>query len=191
MTRAAPFYLQDIGQVRAVASPVRAAIVDALEVMAPATIVQLARAIGYPPDGLYYHVRMLERIGLVVRTAPEPDTGAARFDLPGHPATLRYRLDDRQQGRAMVKVVGTMVRCAERSFRRAFGPNRAIAKGPYRNLRAGRRTAWLTAAELRRLNREIERIHALFGRGRPQRPGSQLHEFTYVLAPIVQKGRRS
>ena len=38
---------------------------------------------------------MLERIGLVIRTAPEPDTGAARFDLPGRPATLLYRLDDR------------------------------------------------------------------------------------------------
>ena len=191
MRRSAPFYLEDVRQVRAVASPVRAAVVDALEVMAPATIVQLARAIGYPPDGIYYHVRMLERIGLVIRAAPEPDTGAARFDLPGHPATLRYRLDDGRQGRAMAKVVGTMVRCAERSFRRAFAPNRATVEGPQRNLRAGRRTAWLTAAELRRLNRYLERIHALFGRGRPQRSGSRLHEFTYVLAPFVRKGRRS
>ena len=191
MKRVAPFFLQDIRQVRAVASPVRAAVVDALEVMAPATIVQIARAIGYPPDGLYYHVRMLERIGLVIRTAPEPDTGAARFDLPGHPATLLYRLDDRRYARAMAKVVRTMLRCAERSFRRAFTPKRATAKGPQRNLRAGRRTAWLTAAELRRLNRDIARIHALFGRGRPQRAGSRLHEFTYVLAPIVQKDRRS
>ena len=42
MKRVVPFYLQDIRQVRAVASPVRAAVVDALEVMAPATIVQIA-----------------------------------------------------------------------------------------------------------------------------------------------------
>ena len=191
MKPATPFYLHDVRQVRAVASPVRAAVIDALEVMAPATIVQLARAIGYPPDGLYYHVRLLERIGLVVRSTPEADTGAARFDLPGHPATLRYRLDDRPQGRAMAKVVGTMVRCAERSFRRAFAPGRANVKGPHRNLRAGRRTAWLTDADLRVLNGYVERIHALFGRGRPQRRGSRLHEFTYVLAPIVPKGRRS
>lgn len=191
MARATPFYLEDIQQVRAVASPVRAAVIDALEVMAPATIVQIARALGYPPDGLYYHMRLLERIGLVSRTAPDPGTGAARFELPGHPATLRYRLDDRQYGRAMAKVVGTMVRCAERSFRRAFAPTRATAKGPHRNLRAGRRTAWLTAADLRRLNRHIERIHALFALGNPRRAGSRLHEFTYVLAPIVRRDRRS
>ena len=189
MPRTAPFYLHHVRQVRAVASPVRAAVIDALEVVGPATIVQIARAVGYPPDGLYYHLRVLERIGLVVRTTRERDTGAATFDLPGRPATLRYHLDDRQQGRAIGKVVATMVRSAERSFRRAFTPGVAKVKGPHRNLRAGRRTAWLTADELRVLNGYVERIHALFGRGRPYRDGARLHEFTYVLAPIVEKRR--
>jgi DNA-binding transcriptional ArsR family regulator len=190
MKRDLPFYLHNVRQVRAVASPVRAAVIDALEVVGPATIVQLAGALGYPPDGLYYHLRVLERIGLVVRTTSDADAGAAKFDLPGRPATLRYQLDDRQQGRAMAKVVATMVRSAERSFRRAFAPGRAAVAGPERNLRAGRRTAWLTPRELRVLNGYIERIHALFGRGRPQRAGARLHEFTYVLAPIVGTGRR-
>lgn len=185
------FYLHDVRQVRAVASPVRAAIIDALEVVAPATIARLATALGYPPDGLYYHLKVLERIGLVIRVEPEKRTGAARFDLPGRPATIRYRLEDRQQKRAMVKVVATMTRSAERSFRRAFKPGFADVDGPYRNLRAGRRTAWLTDAELQVLNRYLERIHALFGRGRPQRNGARLHEFTYVLAPIVQKRGRT
>ena len=189
MTRAAPFYLSDVRQIRAVASPVRAAVIDALEVLGPASVVQLATALGYPPDGLYYHLRMLEQIGLVVRTQPRKDMRAVRFDLPAHPATLRYRLDDRQQGRAIAHVVATMLRCAQRSFRRAFAPGAAVADGPYRNLRAGRRTAWLTAAEVRMLNRHVERIHALFGRGRPRRPDARLHEFTYVFAPIG-KGRR-
>jgi DNA-binding transcriptional ArsR family regulator len=189
MKRASPFYLHRTSQVRAVASPVRAAVIDALEVVGPATMVQLAGALGYPPDGLYYHLKVLEQIGLVVRTAPGKDTRAATFDLPGRPATLRYHLDDRQQGREMAKVVATMVRSAERSFRRAFAPGLAAVSGPHRNLRAGRRTAWLTTDELRVLNGYIERIHALFGRGRPERSGARLHEFTYVLAPILEKRR--
>jgi DNA-binding transcriptional ArsR family regulator len=189
MQRVSPFYLQRVRQIRAVASPVRAAVIDALEVIGPATIAEVADSLGYPPDGLYYHLRVLKRFGLVVSATPEKDTRAERFDLPGHPATLRYRLDDRQQGRAIAQVAATMLRCAERSFRRAFAPGVAEAEGPGRNLRAGRRTAWLTDSELRRLNRYIERIHTLFGRGRPRRRGARLHEFTYVLAPIV-KGRR-
>src|SRR5262245_8973758 len=190
MNRTSPFYLSQVRQIKAVASPVRAALIDALEVLGPASIVQLAAALGYPPDGIYYHFRVLERSGLVVRIGAGKAARAARFDLPGHPATLRYRLDDSHQGRAIAKVVATMLRCAERGFQRAFAPGLAEPEGPYRNLRAGRRTAWLTAAELRVLNRCIERIHALFGRGRPQRPGASLHEFTYVLAPIVEQGRR-
>ena len=188
---ASPFYIHDVRKIRSVVSPVRAAIVDALEVVGPATIVQLATALGYPPDGLYYHFAVLERNGLVIRVEPDKDTGAARFDVPGRPVTLRYRLPDRQQRGATTKMVGTMVRSAERSFRRAFAPGLATVQGPHRNLRAGRRTAWLTAAQLRALNRYIEGIHALFGRGVPRRPGARLHEFTYVLAPVVETGRRA
>jgi hypothetical protein len=83
-----------------------------------------------------------------------------------------------------------MVRSAERSFRRAFAPGLATIQGPRRNLRAGRRTAWLTARELQALNRHLAAIHALFGGGVPRRAGARLHEFTYVLAPVVENGRR-
>ena len=83
-----------------------------------------------------------------------------------------------------------MLRSAERSFGRAFAPGLAAVDGPHRNLRAGRRTAWLTDAELALLNRYLERIHALFARRHPRTTRARLHEFTYVLAPIVQKGRR-
>ncbi len=191
MPRSSPFYIGDVKKVKALASPVRAAIIDVLEVLGPATVVQVADSLGYPPDGLYYHFGMLERHGLVVRAEPEPGSGAARFQLPGHPATLRYRLDDARQQGATAKVVATMVRSAERSFRRAFAPGLATVEGPRRNLRAGRRTAWLTAAELQELNQHIERIHAIFGQGVPRRRGARLHEFTYVLAPVVEKGRRA
>jgi DNA-binding transcriptional ArsR family regulator len=179
-----------VPKIAAIASPVRAALIDALDSLGPATILQLAATLGYPPDGLYYHLSVLEKNSLVLRASPEPGTGAARFDLPGHPATLSYRLDDNRQRDATTKVVATMLRSAERSFRRAFAPGAATVDGPHRNLRAGRRTAWLTEPELERLNRHIERIHALFGRGGPSRKGARLHEFTYVLAPVARNGRR-
>ena len=189
--RPAPFFIQDVRKVKALASPVRAAIVDVLEVLGPATVVQVAESLGYPPDGLYYHFALLARHGLVVRSTPEKGTDAARFQLPGHPATLRYKLGDRRQEGATGQVVATMLRSAERGFRRAFAPGVAVVEGPRRNLRAGRRTAWLTAKELEVLNQHLERIHAIFGRGVPRRSGAQLHEFTYVLAPVVERGRRA
>ena len=190
MPASRPFYITDARHIRAVASPVRAAAIDALEVLGPAAIVTLARALGYPPDGLYYHVAALERLGLVRRVGTDPDSGAARFDVPGRPVALRYQLADRRCGRATAGVVATMVRSAQRSFQRAYAPGLAEIEGPRRNLRAGRRMAWLTPGDLEVLNRSLERIHALFARGRPGRAGARLHELTYVLAPIVPTGRR-
>ena len=184
------FLIRKAQHIRSVASPVRAAALDALEVMGPATVAELAVALGYPADGLYYHLTALERFGLVIRAKPDKRTGAARFDVPGRPMTLRYELVDRQHARATAEVVATMLRSASRGFRRAYAPGLATVEGPHRNLRAGRRTAWLTPDDLRALNYHIERIHRLFGRGRPQRSGARLHEFTYVLAPSLPAGRR-
>jgi len=87
-------------------------------------------------------------------------------------------------------LVSTILRSAERSFRRAYAPGRAQAEGPHRNLRAGRRTAWLKPTELRALNRHLESIRALFERGRPGRTDARLVELTYILAPIEPKTRR-
>ena len=132
---AEPFYIEDAKRVRAVAAPVRAAMIDTLEVLGPATILQVATALGYPPDGLYYHFTVLERNGLVVRVDPEGDTvaGGSR-GVPGRPMTLSYRLGDRAQRRETAKVVAAMLRSAERSFGRAFAPGLATVDGPQRNL---------------------------------------------------------
>jgi len=183
------FHVGEARQIRALASPVRVVIIDALEAGGPLSIADLGSILGYPPDGLYYHLRALERLGLVTRVAAEGN-GAARFDVPGRPVTLRYDLADARCRNATTKLVSTILRRAERSFRRAYAPGRAQADGPHRNLRAGRRTAWLKPGELATLNRAIESLHAVFERGRCGRSGARLIELTYIVAPIEPKGRR-
>ena len=183
------FFVGEARQIRALASPVRVAIIDALEGGGPLSIADVGSILGYPPDGLYYHLRALERLGLVTRIESEGN-GAARFDVPGRPVTLRYDLADRRRRNATTKLVSTILRRAERSFRRAYAPGRAQADGPHRNLRAGRRTAWLKPRELAALNRALESVHALFERGRPGRRGARLIELTYIVAPIEPKTRR-
>ncbi len=186
-----PFWIHDVQQVNAIASPVRAAVIDALEVLGPATIGQVATALGYPPDGLYYHFAVLERNGLVIRIDAERGhacrairsagtSGHAALPPRRPPAATRHCQGRRDDGPGR-----------RPELRSCLAPGLATAHGPRRNLRAGRRTAWLTARELQVLNRYIERIHALFGRGLPRRTGARLHEFTYVLAPMVEQGRRA
>ena len=183
------FTVADVRQIRAIASPVRVSIIDTLDAAGPLSIADLGSILGYPPDGLYYHLRALERLGLVTRTTSARN-GAARFDVPGRPVTLGYDLADPRRRNATAKLVSTILRRAERSFRRAYAPGRAQADGPHRNLRVGRRTAWLKPGELATLNRAIESLHAVFERGRPGRTGTRLIELTYVVAPIEPKTRR-
>jgi DNA-binding transcriptional ArsR family regulator len=184
-----PFYVREARQIRGLASPVRVAIIDALEAGGPLSIADLGSILGYPPDGLYYHLRTLERLALVTRLEGAGN-GAARFDVPGRPVTLGYDLADPRRRNATTKLVSTILRRAERSFRRAYATGRAQAEGPHRNLRAGRRTAWLKPDELAALNRHLESMHALFERGRPGRTDARLIEVTYIVAPIEPKTRR-
>jgi DNA-binding transcriptional ArsR family regulator len=185
-----PFVVSDVTQIRALASPVRSAIVDALDALGPVTVVDLAAALGYPPDGLYYHLAALRRAGLIVEAAPEASSDAVRYDVPAHPVTLRYRRKDRRQASAISAVAGTMTRCAAREFRRALGSGTAAVDGPRRNVRAGRKTAWLTGADLEALNGLLARLHRLFERARAGRTGAELLAFTYVMSPIRPNGRR-
>ncbi|HYV40165.1 MAG TPA: helix-turn-helix domain-containing protein, partial [Thermoanaerobaculia bacterium] len=53
-------------QLAALASPVRQEIVDVLAGMPRAPIAAIAAALGRPANGLYYHVRELVRVGLVL-----------------------------------------------------------------------------------------------------------------------------
>ena len=184
------FHIEDPRQIRALSSPARVGIVDGLEAGGAMTIAELGSVLGYPADGLYYHVRALERFGLVIRVDQDAKNGAARFDVPGRPVKLRYDLTDARRRNATTKLVSTILRRAERSFRRAYTPGRARLDGPNRNLRAGRRTAWLRPAELAALNRALETIHALTQRARPDRAHAHLIELTYVLAPIEPKARK-
>ena len=53
-------------QIRALASSTRQDIVDTIAAIGPCSVAELARALGRSADGLYYHIRVLTRVGLLV-----------------------------------------------------------------------------------------------------------------------------
>src|SRR5512143_8280 len=53
-------------QIAALASPIRQEILDALAGMPGSSVASIADALGRPADSLYYHLRALARVGLVV-----------------------------------------------------------------------------------------------------------------------------
>src|SRR5262249_49797804 len=96
---------------------------------------------------LYYHLRLLTKLGLVKEWHELRFDGRAEavYDVPG-PIRIQYLPRDRRHTRAVIRSVGAMVRSSLRSFAKAYTPQTVVVEGPRRNLWSGRMIGWLAEA---------------------------------------------
>ena len=180
-------------QIRALTSPVRQEIVDTVQALRRCSVADIARQLGRPVDGLYYHVRTLLRADLLRTDGTRPGTKRPEAlyctASPRHNMQLHYDPEDRRNVREVCRAVGGMLRVTERDFAAAFRPGLAVCSGPARNLRAARGKVWLSRDDLREVNTLLEQLTEILER--PARPGSdRLHACTYVLAPVEARDER-
>ncbi len=179
-------------QIGKLASPIRMEIIDTIEALGgEATVVAIARQMGRPADGLYYHLRQLARAQLIEEIADEDKTAARRFRTVAGNARLgiRYKPGRNANARAVQDVAAGIVRLATRDFRRAMARSDTVVEGPLRELWAGRFQGWVTDAELAEINRLIARLGELMKTPRDGK-SRKLVSFAWVLAPLVAKGTR-
>jgi hypothetical protein len=180
-------------RLRALVSPARQEVLEVMTRMGAVSLAELGAVLGRPADGLYYHVRALERLGLVVLagTRRKGRHGEALFRAAAAEFVIRYPSTPAGRGRTVTPVVTAMLRLGIRDFRRALADGRVRFDGPDREVWAVRTTGWLSASQLRRVNRLIREL----ARSTAQRgPARRLYAATVVLAPLVQRnnttGRR-
>jgi predicted transcriptional regulator len=188
-----PYRIEQLHQIRALASPVRQDLVDAVVSEGPCTIAELAERVGRPADALYHHVRRLVAAGLLVEESVRRAAGrpAVRLTVPGRPMMIAYDQQARGHVAASSDVVATMLRSARRGFARALAAPGVRTWGPRRNLWGARTHGWLTARDVETANALLSKLLAVFLRGKgTRRHGSARHEFTFVLAParVVTRG---
>lgn len=190
-TTGATYRISRANQLRALASPVRQEIVDVLARLPGASVAALAAALGRPADALYYHLRELGRVGLVLpsgrgrgqrrsealyRTvAPEL---SAVYD-PGSPSNVKN----------VSRAIASMLRLGTRDFRSALSSRDVAVSGPRRELWASRETGWLDAGRIARLNRLLREIARIL-QASHARPGKRLFAVTYLLVPLDRRPRR-
>jgi len=175
--------------IAAIASPVRQEIVDTIETLGgSASVGELAEQLARPADGLYYHVEVLRRAGLVV-AVPGRRGGRSerRYRIPVAAAlSLDYRI---ARPRALRRVITTMLRIAGRDFARALGVPSVTLAGPDRELWAGRATGWVSERDLVDINRALARINARLRKPRGGRR-TKLVSLCHVLAPLPSRPKR-
>ena len=177
----------------ALVSTVRQEIVDTIEALGgAAAVADIAAQLGRPADGIYYHVRRLADSG-VLREGADPGDGRGRryrtAAQSGKRVRLRYGRASRADNATVARVVGGLLRTAERDFGRALRSGTANGEGPLRDLWAARLKGWVGSAELREINRLLARLGELLQQPRaPQR--GRLITLAWLLAPIDSKPLR-
>jgi hypothetical protein len=183
--------IQRPAEIQLLASAVRQEIVDTLEALGGiAPVAAIAAALGRPSDGLYYHLRILVKGGLLEEL---PDTGEGTRYRTRAPRSerlrLRYEPGRTRNARAVTQVIGGMLRTTRRDFEAALADPEVVTEGPHRALRAARTKGWVSPADLAELNRLHARAMALLhGKRKPR--DAQLMSLTWVLAPVQARPSR-
>ena len=177
------------------AAPLRQELLDTLAALGgEAAVADLAAHMGCPADGLYYHLRLLQRGGLLValpgrRRDGRPERRYRIAAARGQRLRLAYRPAERANRTAVGRVVDGMLRIARRDFHAGLCRPEVAIEGPGRELWAARGKGWIAAADLIELNALLDRLVALLNR--PRRAGrDHLMSLCFVLAPITARARR-
>ena len=176
-------------QLRALVSPVRQEIVDVLSRMGAASLAEIAAVLGRPADGLYYHVRQLEKVGLVLPAGSRSNGGRpeALFRCVATQLRLPYKTSPKGHLKAVTSIVSSMVRLGIRDFKRAASRTGYRLRGPRRELWALRATGWLNPKDVGDVNARIQGLNDAVGR--PKAKG-RLYAVTILLTPLDHTARR-
>lgn len=156
-----------------------------------AGIADLALQLGKHADGLYYHLKILCKSGLVIEL-PAGEEGERHYRLGGNasePLRLAYRTDSDARKNALRKFARGMLQVAEDDFGAALEFDRVVTEGPLRQLWAARNKAWLSESELAEVNELLERLCDLMSRPRSSER-EHLLSCTFVLAPHIALPKR-
>ncbi len=183
--------ITDLAQVEALTSTVRGEIVDIVDLMGPVSVAEIAGVMGRPIDSLYYHVRRLVKVGLLVETARRK---AARleeavFDLPGRPMFVAYRPSQAEFVRVLIRSIAGMLRMAARDFKAAFEKGLVRESDRGRNVVHSRALGWFTDDEVMQMRTQIEETITRFrSTVRHRKPNSRLYVLTSILVPLDERG---
>lgn len=185
-----PYVVDSPAQLQALASPGREDIIDAVTVLGPCGVTEIARFVGRSRHALYYHVKVMRDQGLLVETQVEGKgvKPTAHYDLPGRPFLVRYDLSSPKSRRAVIAIGKARFRAGQRGFIRACSSADAVVEGPRRNLWVAHWKGWLTMRDLEKANRLLAELVDVFTPSIDDKKSDRSpYELTFAVAPVILK----
>lgn len=182
------YYVTAVRQLMVLAAAGREDIIDAVAVLGPSTVPDIARYLGRTRNSLYYHVKVLRKAGLLVEEKVQRDgvKTTARYDLPGRPMIVKYDLSSLRSRRAVVSLGRRRFRAGERAFVRGCKREDAVVEGPGRNLWISHWKGWLSDDEVVEVNRLFHSLVDLYRRSSRTDGGREKpYAITFAIAPSI------
>lgn len=172
----------------ALASPLRMEIIGALRTHGPTSIRELAVQLDRPADGLYHHVRTLQKAGIVVEREHRRvgRRMEAVYELTAERIAGRLDPNSPQSKAGAIRAGAAAVRLASREYKTAIETDSLTLTKGVPNIRVSRHKIWLTQDGLARLHRLFGQIERLLLKENEQKRG-QPHSLTIVLAPCIKR----
>jgi DNA-binding transcriptional ArsR family regulator len=179
--------ISDVRGIRALAHPARLAIIDALYVgRTELTATECAELTGLSPSAMSYHLRALERWGIVERAETAEDGRERPWRAAG--TGLAVVSDDPGSTEAAESALVDLALDRDRAAVRSFLAQQSDEPPEWRGaLEVSIGERWLTAEELRELSRDFREVLDRFRerRHRTKRPtGSRQVRLSLVVAPL-------
>lgn len=189
--------MDDPEALAAMKSPVRQRLLDRLEAIGPASAGELAAELDRPPDRVYYHLRRLERVGMI-EAVSERVRGRHRetlYDLAHRRWHIAYDPASKRSRRAVEALTAAMLREAQRDFEAGWSTPGLAVRGKQRTQWSLRLEARLDRDQLAELNEHLDAIARLLrgARGAEATRRKTTHvALTWVLAgvPARKEGSR-
>jgi len=182
-------WVSDPEAIGALQSAARQRLLDRLEATGPASAAELADVLGVEADRVYYHLRKLEAVDLVVAAGHrgEGRTREVLWDLAHRRWHLAYDPEDSRSVAAIDKLTAAMVRQAQRDFTQGWSSPAVAVRGKRRTQWSLRLEGQLDGDQLAALNDHLQAIADLVREARhaPSSGRRRTHvALTWVLAAL-------
>lgn len=189
MPRPARLQIKSPAAWRAILSPVRREIVEAMQELGPCPIADVAASSGRPADALYRHVSILVKAGFLVdagtrkgKRNPERLYDAAADDFRAPNVRRAGAADERQMIAATAEA---LAKATARSMRASATAGRLECDAAARNFAVTHYLTWLTPSRFEEVRSLLLRINEIIEAGRREQVG-ELYESLAILTPVTR-----
>lgn len=170
-------------------APVRLEIVEAMRMIAPCSIAEVAETLDRPADTLYRHIEKLKRVGAVV------DAGTRRagrrleqvYDLVADDFRIGFKdTSERAANKSYNETLQSILKIASRTTRDSASACQLIGMGEDRNVVGKIEHAWLTHAEFLALRDMFLRAKQFMDARKGRRDG-RLYLMATIAVPVTRK----